>query len=127
VITIELDPAVLRIARHNPWSQDLFHHPKIIQFIGDSFDQVRGFSSKLFTRIIHDPPMFKLAGSLYSSEFYFELHRILNPGGKVFHYIGNPKTRSGRNTTRGVVQRLHEAGFERVQRAPKAFGVVAQK
>ncbi|MBC8263507.1 MAG: spermine synthase, partial [Anaerolineales bacterium] len=37
VITIELDPAALEIARLNPWSRALFDNPKITQRIGDSY------------------------------------------------------------------------------------------
>ena len=37
------------------------------------------------------------------------------------------ETRSGRNVTRGVMRRLREAGFSRIVRRPRAFGVVAFK
>ena len=36
VVTIELDPGVQEIARLNPWSQALFHTPKIQQIMGDA-------------------------------------------------------------------------------------------
>jgi len=127
VITIELEPAVLEIARLNPWSQALFDNPKISQRIGDSSDVVAELENETFTRIIHDPPAFALAGHLYASEFYAELYRVLQSRGRLFHYIGNPETRSGRNITRGVIRRLKEAGFSRVVRRPRAFGVVAFK
>lgn len=127
VITVELDPAVLEITRLNPWSRALFDNPKITQRIGDSADVVAEFDDETFTRIIHDPPAFSLAGHLYAGEFYAELYRVLRRGGRVFHYVGDPATRSGRNVTRGVVRRLQEAGFSRVVRRPRAFGVVAYK
>jgi len=127
VTTIELDPLVLEIARANPWSQALFENPKITQLIGDSFEVILDFGEATFHAIIHDPPVFSLAGHLYSREFYITLFRILKPGGKVFHYIGDPHSRSGRSTTRGVIKRLQEAGFERVIRRPEAFGVLAVK
>lgn len=127
VITIELDPTVLEIARQNPWSQALFDHPKITQIIGDSFQEVQRFEDATFTRIIHDPPMFSLAGDLYSAEFYRQLFRVLRPGGRLFHYIGDLNSRSGRNVARGVIRRLQEAGFRRVTRRPEAFGVVAYR
>jgi predicted methyltransferase len=125
VVTIELDPAVLEIARLNPWSQALFDNSKISQRIGDSCDVVEEFDDETFTRIIHDPPAFSLAGHLYASEFYVELHRVLRRGGRLFHYIGDPESKSGANITRGVIRRLREAGFSRVERHPRAFGVVA--
>ena len=127
VITVELDPAALEIARANPWSRDLFDNPKITQRIGDSFDVIQTFEDATFTRIIHDPPVFKLAGDLYSRAFYDEAYRVLRRGGQMFHYVGDPDSRSGRNVTRGVTRRLHEAGFTRVLERPRAFGLLALK
>ena len=126
VLTLELDPAALEIARFNPWSRALFENPRITQRIGDSYDTVRELDES-FTRIIHDPPAFSLAGHLYSGEFYFELYRVLRHGGRLFHYVGDPESKSGRNITRGVMRRLEEIGFKRVVRRPRAFGVVAYK
>jgi len=127
VVTIELDPTALEIARLNPWSRALFDNPKITQRIGDSYDIVQELADQTFTRIIHDPPAFSLAGHLYSGEFYVELHRVLRRGGRLFHYVGNPESKSGGNITRSVIRRLQEAGFSRVARRPRAFGVVASK
>ena len=127
VTTIELDPAVLDICRQNPWSVSLFDNPRITRLIGDAYEVVADFDDETFTRIIHDPPMFSLAGHLYSGAFYEQLYRLLRPSGRVFHYIGDPASRSGRNTTRGVIRRLKESGFRRVVSRPEAFGVVAYK
>ena len=127
VTTIELDPTVTEICRRNPWSHALFNNPKITRRIGDAYDVVLELSDERFSRIIHDPPMFSLAGHLYSAEFYRELYRILTPKGRLFHYIGNPDSKSGGSVTRGVVRRLQDAGFRRVQPQPQAFGVVAYK
>jgi hypothetical protein len=125
VVTIELDPAVLDIARLNPWSQPLFENPKITQHLGDSYDVIEEFDDESFDRIIHDPPTLSLAGHLYAGDFYAELHRVLRRGGRLFHYIGNPESKSGQSVTRGVIRRLREAGFSRVARRPRAFGVLA--
>jgi predicted methyltransferase len=127
VITVELEPAVLEIARVNPWSRELFANPRIAQYIGDSYEVVKEFDAGAFTRIIHDPPTMKLAGHLYSREFYQELYRVLQRGGRMFHYVGDPKSRSGQTVTRGVVRRLQEVGFSRVVGQPRAFGVMAAK
>ena len=127
VTTIELDPVVLDVCRQNPWSQELFDNPKITRLVGDAYDVIHEFGDKTFSRVIHDPPMFSLAGDLYSSEFYAQLFRVLRSSGRLFHYIGDPKSRSGRNVTRGVVRRLHDSGFKRVKPYPGAFGVVAYK
>ena len=125
VVTIELDPAVLEVARLNPWSQQLFQQRKIQQIVGDAFEEVHAFDDGAFSRIIHDPPTLSLAGELYSGEFYRELFRVLACRGRLFHYIGDLESRSGRNVVKGVTRRLREAGFSRVVRRPEAFGVVA--
>jgi predicted methyltransferase len=127
VITVELDPAALEIARINPWSRELFENPKITQIVGDSFEEIGNFESGTFSRVIHDPPTFSLAGDLYSGEFYGELFRVLGRGGRLFHYIGDLESKSGRSVARGVIRRLGEAGFSRVVRRPEAFGLVAYK
>lgn len=127
VVTVELDPAALEVARLNPWSRRLFEDPKIRQLVGDSYDVVQTFADRRFDCIIHDPPLFSLAGQLYAGEFYRQLYRVLRPGGRVGHYIGNPDSASGQRVTKGVVRRLLEAGFKRVVRRPEAFGVVAYK
>ncbi|MBV9712404.1 MAG: methyltransferase domain-containing protein, partial [Ktedonobacteraceae bacterium] len=127
VITIELDPGAQEIARLNPWSRDLFNNPKIEQIMGNAFEVVPTFEENSFERIIHDPPVFSLAGELYSGVFYQQLYRILKRGGRLFHYIGNLESKSSGTVTRGALKRLQEAGFTRVVRRPEAFGVVAYK
>jgi predicted methyltransferase len=127
VTTIELDPVVLQVCRLNPWSQELFGNPKITQLIGDSFEVVAELEAGRFTRVIHDPPAFRLAGDLYSGEFYSELFRVMRNRSQLFHYIGDPESKSGRSITAGVIHRLEIAGFRQVRRAPTAFGVVALK
>ncbi len=127
VTTIELDAAALEVARQNPWSGALFDNPKITQLIGDSFDDIHRFADDAFTRILHDPPALSLAGDLYSGEFYRQLFRVLRPRGRMFHYIGDLKSKSGGSVARGAARRLQEAGFSRVVRRPEAFGLVAYK
>ena len=127
VLTIELDPTVLEVARLNPWSRALFEHRRIEQVVGDAFDAIQDFEDESFTRIIHDPPMFSLAGDLYSGEFYRDLYRVMRRKGRLFHYVGDLSSRSGRNVVKGVQRRLEEAGFSRITRKPGAFGVVAYK
>lgn len=127
VITVEIEPAVLEVARLNPWSQALFENPKITQLVGDTVEEVEKFEDGTFARIIHDPPAFSLAGDLYSGVFYRCLFRVLRRGGRLFHYIGNLESKSGRAVARGAMRRLREAGFSRVVRRPEAFGLVACK
>lgn len=127
VTTIELDPTVLEVCRLNPWSQRLFDSSRIEQRIGDAWDVIETLPDEHYARILHDPPVFSLAGHLYSGDFYGELYRVLKRNGRLFHYIGDPTSKSGRNTTRGVIRRLQEAGFTKVVPKPRAFGVAAYK
>ena len=85
------------------------------------------FDDGTFTRIIHDPPTFSLAGELYSGEFYRQCYRVLARGGRLFHYTGNLKSGEGGQVSRGAIKRLKEAGFERIVPKYEAFGVVAYK
>ncbi|WP_457750600.1 class I SAM-dependent methyltransferase [Thermococcus sp.] len=128
VITIEKDSNVLELARINPWSRELFTGGKIQVIQGDAFEVVRKFKDESFDVIIHDPPRFSLAGQLYSEEFYRELFRVLKPGGRLFHYVGNPgKKYRRKDLQRGVMERLRKAGFVGVKRVEEALGVVARK
>jgi predicted methyltransferase len=127
VVSIELDPAGIEIARLNPWSQPLFQRPNIRMLVGDAVDLVPTFEDAAFSRILHDPPMIIIAGDLYSATFYRELYRVLRRGGRLFHYVGDPDSPSGSRTTGGVIRRLQEVGFSRVVRRSEAFGVVAYK
>ena len=127
VVTIELDPAVLEVARLNPWSEALFNNSKISLISGDSFEVIQGLHDGSFSRVIHDPPSFSLAGELYSGQFYQELFRVLSHKGRLFHYTGDLHSSFGRRMIPGVLRRLEQAGFSRVQPRPEAFGLVAQK
>ncbi len=125
VTTLELDPTVYEIIRQNPWSAHLFDTPNISPRTGDSATLITEFADASFDVIVHDPPMFNLAGELYGLDFYTQCRRVLRRRGRLFHYIGNPDSKSGATVTRGVVRRLQEAGFLRVTPHPEAFGVTA--
>ncbi|MBI93769.1 MAG: hypothetical protein CME05_11270 [Gemmatimonadaceae bacterium] len=53
-------------------------------------------------------------------------HRVLARHGRLFHYIGNLESPSGKRVVPGVIRRLEEAGFVDVKRHPEAFGVSAR-
>ncbi len=127
VTTIEWDSAAHAICRANPWSEGLFSLPNLETRLGDSFEVVQSFSEGQFAQILHDPPTLALAGQLYSGEFYRRLFRVLRKRGRLFHYIGDPASRTGASTTAGVLKRLKEAGFVKILPAPEAFGVVCEK
>ncbi len=127
VTTIELDPAVLAVARRNPWSRELFDSPRIHGLVGDAAEIVAGLPAASFDRVVHDPPVLALAGELYGSAFYRDLWRVLRPGGRLFHYVGRLDSVGGARVGRGVVRRLREAGFERVESVAAAFGYRADR
>jgi hypothetical protein len=127
VISIELDPGSLEMARSNPWSQELFNHPGISLVAADSSEEISKFPDGYFSVIIHDPPSMSLAGDLYSGAFYQQAWRVLAANGRMFHYIGDPKSALGGQVTKGVVRRLQTAGFRRIIPKPAAYGVLACK
>ena len=127
VVTIEFDPGSLEMARANPWSQELFNHPAIRCIEGDSSEEIAKFPDGHFSIIIHDPPSMSLAGDLYGEAFYKQAWRVLAGNGRMFHYLGDPKSASGGRMTKGAVNRLRSAGFRRIIPKPFAHGVLACK
>lgn len=123
VVTVEWDPAVDSVTRRNPWSAELFDNAAIERRSGDVAEEIAAFDDDAFDAVLHDPPVIELAGDLYGGEFYRQLHRVLRRGGRLFHYIGNPDSRSGARVLGGVLRRLGDAGFAEVRRQPEAFGV----
>ncbi len=127
VTSVELDPTAIDLARLNPYSTEIFNNPQIIQKIGDIREIVSAFKPGNFTHILHDPPTFKLAGELYSGDFYRQLFNLLQTKGKLFHYIADPQSKHGHEITPGIINRLYQAGFKSVLPKPQAFGVLATK
>ncbi|MCD5401997.1 SAM-dependent methyltransferase, partial [candidate division NPL-UPA2 bacterium] len=127
VISVEIDEKVRAIRQDNPWSSEMFNEPGIELVDGDVFVYVNSVSNNYFDSIVHDPPRFSLAGELYSKEFYFQLHRAMKPGGRVFHYTGNPYSKGKkRDFVGGVRRRLREVGFTTFLKSQK-MGVLAIK
>lgn len=127
VLTLEIDPTVLDVCRANPWSQGLFNLTNLEHQFGHAWDTLETLPDHHFSCVVHDPPMFNLASELYSTDFYRELHRVLKRNGRVFHYIGNPDSKSGNTITKSTVKHLQAAGFNRVVPQPQAFGLLAFK
>lgn len=87
---------------------------------------MQSFAARSYSCVIHDPPARALCRTdLYGLAFYRQLHRVLRPGGELFHYIGSPDSKESGRLYSGIMARLGEAGFVGVKKAPKAFGVVA--
>lgn len=110
VLSFEVDPDVLWLRGINPWSPPLAPPLELRQ--ADVAAAVSDLAPASFDAILHDPPRFGLAGELYSQAFYDELARVLQPGGRLFHYTGTPnRLTTGRDVPREVAQRLRHAGF----------------
>ncbi len=127
VLTIELSPQVMGLRAQNPWSNDL-GNKGIVQRQGSSYELITTMAENSFDSVIHDPPRFSLAGELYSEEFYRQIYRVLRPGGRLFHYTGNPHViKTGSSFVDGVIRRLKAAGFKNVEKVEHLMGVKAQK
>ncbi len=116
VVTCEREENVLKLASLNPWSKSLFTDDRITVYAGDvrdCIDEYRPYSCSL---IFHDPPTIFQAGELYSEELYRKFHQILCSGGCLYHYIGAPGKKQGKDFTKGVMQRLRKSGFMSVKR-----------
>ncbi len=116
VTTCEVDANVLGMAADNPWSQGLFGDPRITIANADDRDFLGECADGRFACVFHDPPTIHQAGELYGEALYREFARVLAPGGVLYHYVGAPGARVGRDYTRGVIRRMQAAGFARVRR-----------
>jgi len=126
VDTVEMDENVLWIAERNPWSLGL-NSSRIRIILGRAEEAVKKLPSNHYDRILHDPPRFTSeSGALYSLEFYIELYRLLEPGGKLFHYTGEPGKRR-MSFLQGVARRLRNAGFTKVFYNRMWMGYIAFK
>ncbi|MCW4050605.1 MAG: RsmD family RNA methyltransferase [Candidatus Bathyarchaeota archaeon] len=128
IVTIEIEPSVFRIAQMNPWSSDLFSNQAIHKMLGDSFTVINGLPDEFFDYVIHDPPRHRKAGNLYGKEFYEKLFKVLKPGGSLFHYTGEPRSKyRGVRLQQGVMNRLSEVGFHGMEYHPVVMGVTCIK
>lgn len=126
VVTVEIDPNVVEISRYNPWSRGL-EDGRIEIVLADATSFVKELEPESFDAVLHDPPRISIAGELYGLEFYRELLRILKPGGRLFHYVGEPGKHSNIDFLKGVKKRLEHAGFTSVKWVDKAKGFTAVK
>ena len=124
--SFEKNEDVLWLRTLNPWSPDPDEGGGRLQLTnGDISQAIGNLPDAAFDAALHDPPRFGIAGELYSQAFYDQLARVLERGGRLFHYTGAPnKLTSGRDVPREVAKRLEKAGF----RAELALdGVLARK
>jgi uncharacterized protein len=112
VITTEPDATIRWLRAFNPWS-DLPASAPVISFKLQCEELIVRLPDNAMDCVVHDPPRFSLAGELYGQRFYSSLHRVLRPGGKLYHYTGVPYSKGrGRRFVKGVARRLRSAGFE---------------
>jgi len=127
VYGVEIDESVLWIAERNPWSRELGSGGVVI-LRGDVVEEVAVFPENYFDKVLHDPPRYSSStGDLYSLEFYRELYRVLKPGGKLYHYTGEPGKHRGAGIVKGIGERLKRAGFHPVVFDEESMGYIAFK
>lgn len=129
VTVYEIDSNVVDMARLNPYSRPLFREGAGIEVRNENVaEALTRLPDDAFDAIIHDPPTLAVAGDLYGDEVYGQLLRVLRSGGPLFHYTGDPGSRSrGQDLPGRVKQRLASSGFTRVRLEPAALGVSARK
>ncbi len=127
VVTFEKDDNVFSIAKINPASQGLFERRNIEVKRADISLAIKEEIEDYYDCIIHDPPTFKLAGELFSKEFYLDLRRVLKDDGKLFHYTPLYKVKSGVDFPAQVKKRLKAAGFKVSDYNESAAGFLCRK
>lgn len=128
IITIEIDPFVIKLAKLNPYSQNLFKNKNITLIIADSTKILKNNIEDYFDIIIHDPPKLSpKTGNLYSNELYITFYKLLKPNGTLFHYVGNTgKKYRNKNLLQTISKRLTEIGFK-VQKNNNLQSLIAYK
>ena len=107
VTTIELDRTMTAMCRMNPHSRPLFEGG--IEQLSNAPRRQDASRRRIRRHRPRSADVFP-AGELYSTEFYAELKRILKSKGRIYHYIGDPKSSAG--LAAGVIRRLKEIGLD---------------
>lgn len=86
IVNVELDPAMVRLAREEPWLRELnasaYHDPKVEVVVADAFAFVRGHAGRYDAVYIDFPfPYSYDTAKLYSAEFFKNVANLLKPGG----------------------------------------------
>jgi spermidine synthase len=94
-VEVELDPAVLRLAEHDPRLTTLnrrsLEDPRVKVVVADAFAWLRDTSDRFDAVIIDMPdPDATATAKLYSQEFYLLARRALAPGGRLVVQAGSP-------------------------------------
>jgi spermidine synthase len=94
IVQVELDPAVIELARSTMRSANggSLDNPRVQIVIGDAMSWLRAATSRSFDAIIVDlpDPDTPVLGRLYSTEFYSLVSRVLAPNGLMVVQSGSP-------------------------------------
>ncbi|MFI9809614.1 polyamine aminopropyltransferase [Streptomyces sp. NPDC052301] len=112
---VELDPGLVRLARHDSGLAAANGHayadPRVHVITADAFGRLRGAPASAYDVVIADLPDPGITAStkLYSQEFYGLARRTLAPGGRLVVHAGRLATR--RRVFWTVAATLRAAGF----------------
>ncbi|MCC5476982.1 polyamine aminopropyltransferase [Streptomyces barringtoniae] len=115
VDVVELDPGLVRLARHDPGLAAANGHayadPRVHVTYADALGWLRGARPSAYDVVIADLPDPGITAStkLYSQEFYGLARRVLAPGGRLVVHAGSVTTRPRAFWT--VAATLRAAGF----------------
>jgi spermidine synthase len=94
IVQIELDPAVIELARSTMRSANggSLDNPRVHIVTGDAMTWLRGVKAPSFDAVIVDlpDPDTPVLGRLYSTEFYALVSRVLAPNGLMVVQSGSP-------------------------------------
>lgn len=95
VTLVDLDPAIIDLARHEPrlttLNRNAFDDPRVRVVIADAFSWVRDNTEQFDVVVVDLPdPDSTATAKLYSVEFYGMLRRALTPEGRLVVQSGSP-------------------------------------
>jgi spermidine synthase len=115
VVEVELDPAVLRLARENPrfreLNEDSLRDPRVDVVEADAMRWLRDPHERFDVIVVDMPdPDNPVTAKLYSEEFYGLAARLLAPGGRMVVQAGSPYF--ARQAFWCVVETMRAVGLE---------------
>jgi len=126
VMSIEIDENVMRMARLNPFSQELFQE-KIILISGDLTLEITKFKNEEFDYLIFDGGTPKSSGEFFSIDNYREAFRVLKRRGRLYHYLPKHHITRGRDFIGEMIKKMISAGFILVERNDEGSYAVMKK